>query len=359
MELLLFYLFIAVFFSFLCSFLEAALLSTTHSFIGGAVLENKPFAIKLQKFKDDIDKPLTAILTLNTFAHTLGAAGVGAQAQEIWGTEYLTVISIVLTLVILIFSEIIPKTIGATYWRQFSGFTAYTLQGMIYILYPFVVIAPWITKIFKSSKETSEISRYDLHMMTKLGESEGVIDKEESQIIQNLLRFNEITVHDIMTPRTVVVSEDEETTASNFFKNLKVRHFSRIPLYSESQENITGYVIKEDLIGDIISKEGKSRLNKFKRPITIIDIDVTLPKAYEQFIHNNEHIAAVYDEYKGFSGILTMEDIIETLLGVEIMDEYDSTEDLQLLARKSWEKRAKKLGIITEDDDNDISKGEL
>jgi len=337
----------------------AALLSTTHSFIGGAVFEKKPFALKLQKFKEDIDKPLTAILTLNTFAHTLGAAGVGAQAQEIWGTEYLTAISIILTLVILIFSEIIPKTIGATYWRQFSPFTAYTLQGMIFILYPFVIIAPVITKIFKSKKETSEISRYDLHMMTKLGESEGVIDKEESQIIQNLLRFNEITAHDIMTPRTVVVSEDEETTASNFFKNLKVRHFSRIPLYSESQENITGYVIKEDLISDIITKEGKSKLNKFKRPITIIDINVTLPRAYEQFIHNNEHIAAVFDEYNGFSGILTMEDIIETLLGVEIMDEYDSTEDLQLLARKNWEKRAKKLGIITEDDDNDVSKGEL
>ncbi|MCB0702779.1 MAG: hemolysin family protein [Candidatus Kapaibacterium sp.] len=356
MELLLIYLSIAVFFSFLCSFLEAALLSTTHSFISTELLENRPYAVKLKKFKDEVDKPLTAILTLNTFANTFGAAGVGAQAQNIWGTEYLTAISVALTLIILIVSEIIPKTIGAAYWKQFAPFIAYSLQGMVWILYPFVVLAPFITKRFKVKKEGSEISRYDIHMMTMLGETEGVLDKEESQIIQNLLRFDEITVHDIMTPRTVVVSEDENTTASDFFKNLKFRHFTRIPLYNETVENITGYVIKEDLINDIISKKGKSKLAKYKRPIRFISIDDTLPTAYEQFIHNNEHIAAVYDEYKGFSGILTMEDIIETLLGVEIMDEYDSTEDLQQFARKNWEKRAKKLGIISEDNDKDIIK---
>ena len=356
MELLLIYLFIAVFFSFLCSFLEAALLSTTHSFISAEVMEKRPYALKLKRFKDEIDKPLTAILTLNTFANTFGAAGVGAQAQAIWGTEYLTAISIALTLIILVISEIIPKTIGAAYWKQFAPFIAYTLQGMIWILYPFVLLAPIITNRFKSKKEGSEISRYDIHMMTMLGETEGVLDKEESQIIQNLLRFDEITVHDIMTPRTVVVSEDENTTASEFFNNKKIRHFTRIPLYNESVENITGYVIKEDLINDIIAMQGKSKLEKYKRPIRFVSIDDTLPIAYEQFIHNNEHIAAVYDEYKGFSGILTMEDIIETLLGVEIMDEYDSTEDLQQFARKNWEKRAKKLGIISEDDDKDIIK---
>lgn len=351
MELLLIYLFVAVIFSFLCSFLEAALLSTTHSFIAGQVMAGKPYANRLKSFKDEIDKPLTAILTLNTFANTFGAAGVGAQAQNIWGTEYLTAISVVLTLIILIVSEIIPKTIGAAYWKQLSPFIAYSLQLMVWVLYPFVLLAPHLTKIFKTKKEGTEISRYDLHMMTKLGETEGVLDREESQIIQNLLRFNEITVHDIMTPRTVVVSEDENTTAAMFFKNLKFRHFTRIPLYNGTVENITGYVIKEDLINDIIAKQGRSQLLQFKRPIRIISIDDTLPTAYEQFIHNNEHIAAVYDEYKGFSGILTMEDIIETLLGVEIMDEYDSTEDLQQFARKNWEKRAKKLGIISEDDD--------
>lgn len=356
MELLLIYLFVAVFFSFLCSFLEAALLSTSHSFISGEVMENRPYAFKLKRFKDEVDKPLTAILTLNTFANTFGAAGVGAQAQHIWGAEYLTAISVALTLIILIISEIIPKTIGAAYWKQVAPFVAYTVQIMIWLVYPFVILAPYITNRFKTKKEGSDISRYDIHMMTMLGETEGILDREESQIIQNLLRFDQITVHDIMTPRTVVVSENEKTTATDFFKNLKFRHFTRIPLYEGTAENITGYVIKEDLINDIISKQGKSKLEEYKRPIKFISIEDTLPKAYEQFIHNNEHIAAVYDEYKGFSGILTMEDIIETLLGVEIMDEYDSTEDLQQFARKNWQKRAKKLGIISEDDDKDIIK---
>lgn len=351
MELLLIYLFASIILSFCCSFLEASLLSTTHSYIAGEILANKPYAKRLKRFKDEIDKPLTAILTLNTFANTFGAAGVGAQAQALWGTEYLTAISVALTLTILLVSEIIPKTIGTAYWKPLSPIVAYALQFIVWLLYPVVKLAPFITKRFKSKKEGSEISRYDIHMMTQLGENEGVLDREESQIIQNLLRFDEITVHDIMTPRTVVVAENEATSVADFFKNLKFRHFTRIPIYAENVESITGYVIKEDLINDIISKQGKSKLVSFKRPIRFISIEDTLPTAYEQFIHNNEHIAAVYDEYKGFSGILTMEDVIETLLGVEIMDEYDSTEDLQQFARKNWEKRAKKLGIITEDDD--------
>ncbi|MFW6096091.1 MAG: CNNM domain-containing protein, partial [Bacteroidota bacterium] len=205
MGLLLVYLFIALFFSFLCSMLEASLLSTTPSFIAAKVNEKKRYGIVLKKFKEKIDTPLAAILTLNTFAHTVGAAGVGAQAQEIWGDEYLSVISALLTIIILIFSEIIPKTIGASYWKGLAPFTATTLQILIYSpLYPVVILSKYITKILNKKKAEAVLSRSEFQAMTEIGIKEGIFKEEESRILINLMKFNNIVVKSIMTPRTVV-----------------------------------------------------------------------------------------------------------------------------------------------------------
>lgn len=349
MELLLIYLFIALFFSFICSFLEAGLLSTNQSFIASLKEEGKKYGNYLEDYKQNIDKPLTAILTLNTFAHTLGAAGVGSQALLLWGNEYITIVSLVITIIILYFSEIIPKTLGANYWKPTAFLISYSLRGLVFILYPFVFLSIYFTRFLKKSVKVSEITRQEFGMMTKMSEEEGILESDESQIIQNLLKFSEIKVKNIMTPRPVIFSIDQNYIIQDFFREKYIRTFSRIPIYKENPENIIGYVIKEDLLDDLILHKGINSLSKYKREISHIHEDTPLPEVYEQFIKNREHIAIVVDDYHGLSGLLSMEDVIETLLGVEIIDELDSVDDLQNYARKNWEKRAKRIGLINDE----------
>lgn len=349
MTLLVVYLLIALLFSFLCSLMEAVILSVSPAFVTTKVKEGKDYALRLKKYKDNIDRPLAAILTLNTFAHTVGAAGVGAQAQLIWGNEYLSVISAILTLLILIFSEIIPKTIGANYWANLTPFTVYTLRILMVILYPFVIISQWITKIFNINKRKSVLSRADFSAMAELAEEEGVFDKGESMIIQNIAKFNSLKASDIMTPRMVLFAAQEDTTTSNFYKENPDLVFSRIPVYKESMDQINGYIMKDDLLTSLV--EGKKRipLSKIKRDILIVYEKLSMPSLYQKFIEENEHLALVVDEYGGTEGIVTLEDVIETILGLEIVDETDNTEDLQKLARESWGKRAKKMGLKKEE----------
>ena len=349
MTLLVVYLLIALLFSFLCSLMEAVILSVSPAFVTTKAKEGKDYALRLKKYKDNIDRPLAAILTLNTFAHTVGAAGVGAQAQLIWGNEYLSVISAILTLLILIFSEIIPKTIGANYWANLTPFTVYTLRILMVILYPFVIISQWITKIFNINKRKSVLSRADFSAMAELAEEEGVFDKGESMIIQNIAKFNSLKASDIMTPRMVLFAAQEDTTTSNFYKENPDLVFSRIPVYKESMDQINGYIMKDDLLTSLV--EGKKRipLSKIKRDILIVYEKLSMPSLYQKFIEENEHLALVVDEYGGTEGIVTLEDVIETILGLEIVDETDNTEDLQKLARESWGKRAKKMGLKKEE----------
>lgn len=338
MILLITYLFVALFFSFLCSILEAVILSTTPSFIEIKIEQNKRYAKDLKKLKENIDKPLAAILTLNTFAHTVGAAGVGAQAQIIWGSEYLSLISIILTLLILFFSEIIPKTLGATYWKQLAPFAASILELLIFILYPFVVISNFLTKLI-GKKEDSIITRDDFSVLATIGSKSGVFDKEESQIIKNLIEFKKIFIKDIMTPRTVVTSADEELLINEFYKNNKNLQFSRLPLYKDQSDNITGFCLKDDILAAIIENRGNEKLRSLKREILIVFEMTPVHKLLKTMIEQGEQIALVINEYGGMEGVVTIEDFVETLLGLEIVDETDIHEDMQQLAREVWEKK--------------------
>lgn len=349
MTLLLLYLSIALIFSFLCSLLEAALLSITPSHVGVTAQENPSLGKHLQEFKDNIDRPLAAILTVNTFAHTIGAAGVGAQAQIIWGEEYLSVISAVLTIIILIFSEIIPKTLGANYWKQLTPFTVTTLRILIYSpLYPLIVLSQFITKRLKRDKNKSVLSRADFTAMAELGIKEGIFKRGESQILRNILRFNQILVRHIMTPRTVIHGAQEDMPIVDFFKHVKTLRFSRIPVYQNSLDDINGYVLKDEVLSKLIDNEGQLPLSSIKREIEVVTEYMPIPELFSRLLKEQNHIALVVDEYGGTAGIVTMEDIIETLLGMEIMDEMDSVEDMQKWARDNWEKRAKGIGFKLE-----------
>ena len=347
MILLFVYLFIALFFSFLCSLLEAALLSITPSFIAAKVNENKSYARSLKKFKEEVDLPLSATLTLNTFAHTIGAAGVGAQAQKVWGNEYLSITSAVLTLLILILSEIIPKTIGASFWKRLAPFTARTLTVLIYSpLYPFIVLSKFITKILNKQKGSAILSRAEFQAMAEIGVQEGIFKKEESQILMNLMKFNNIVVKSIMTPRTVVVASSEDTTIKNFFEKYQKIRVSRIPIYRENIDNISGYVLKDDLMQNMIDKKWHRQLKTLSRNIMVVNEKMPIIRLFYKLIQQKEHIAMVVGEYGEMSGIVTMEDVIETLLGAEIVDELDNIEDMQKQAMQIWERRAKRLGLI-------------
>lgn len=346
MTLFFIYLSIAVFVSFLCSILEAVLLSTTPAFINIKIREGKKTGQDLKKFKDNIDKPLAAILTLNTFANTAGAAGVGAQAQLVWGNEYVTIVSIALTLIILFFSEIIPKTIGAVYWENLAGFTSATLKVLVVLLMPVVWISQFLTRILKKDNQKSVLSRADFRAMTEIGLEDGVFRESESTIIKNLLNFNSITVENIMTPRTVVIAEDEDMTLLEFTKKHPEFLFSRIPVYKKRIDSVTGFVLKDEILQNLLQKTDIKQLKDIRRKIQVVPEIVPIPELFKLLIEKSTHIAMVVDEYGGMAGIVTMEDIIETLLGLEITDELDKVEDLRELARSNWKKRAKKLGLI-------------
>lgn len=353
MKLLIIFFTLSIVVSFLCSIWEAVLLSITPSFINRKVQENSRIGKDLKKFKQDIDRPLSAILTLNTIAHTVGAIGVGAQAAKIFGSgTYIlgipseSVIAGVMTLAILILSEIIPKTLGANMWRQLAPSTVRSIKFLLFILAPFVWLSQLITKNLKKEKGKSIFSRADLAAMAHASEESGVLDKSESTIIKNLLRFEEVAVRDIMTPRTVVVKANENMTLMEFYKLHQPLHFSRIPIYSGDPEHITGVVLKYEILQLLVEDKDDLQLAELRRDILAVLDGLPLPKLFEQMTKERSHIAIVVDEYGSLAGLVTMEDLLETLLGLEIVDESDGAVDLQKLAREKWKSRAKKLGLI-------------
>ncbi|QCE41084.1 CNNM domain-containing protein [Psychroserpens sp. NJDZ02] len=353
MALLLFYGTISIFFSFLCSILEAVLLSVTPTFINLKKKEGKSFATNLEELKKDVDRPLIAILTLNTIAHTVGAILVGKEAEGLYGNGDgygVFIVSAVMTLLILVASEIIPKTIGATYWKSLAGFTTTALNILIFPLKwtGLLWLMQLTTKLIGGKGHGSVLSREGFLVMADMAHDEGVFEGNESKIIKNLLTFKEVFAKNVMTPRTVMKSENEETTVEDFFnRNMNLR-FSRIPVYSETEDNIKGLVLKDEIFKEMALGNGSKKLVELKRDIIIVDRNLPIPTLFEQLVETRNHMALVVDEYGSVSGIVTMEDVIETLLGMEIMDESDNVSDLQSLARKSWESRAKKLGIIDE-----------
>jgi len=365
MGLLIFYAIISIFFSFLCSILEAVLLSITPTFINVKKKEGKAYATELEELKKDVDRPLIAILTLNTIAHTVGAILVGVQAKvayaELYGTTkrsvlgieftedvMVGVVSTIMTILILVASEIIPKTIGATYWKQLANFTSKALNVLIFPLKWTGIL--WIlqltTKLIGGKGHGSVLSREGFVAMADIAQEEGVFEENESKVIKNLLTFKEVQAKDVMTPRTVMKTESEKTSIETFFEANQNIRFSRIPVYTEDPDNITGLVLKAEVFKEMALGNGSKPLSEIKRNIIIVNRSLPIPTLFEQLVESRNHMALVVDEYGSVSGLVTMEDVIETLLGLEIMDESDNVSDLQLLARKSWETRAKRLGLI-------------
>lgn len=348
MTLLLLYVSLAVGVSFLCSIMEAVLLSITPSYVAALEDEDAAAGARVRELKEDIDRPLAAILTLNTFAHTLGAAGAGAQATAVFGNAYIGAFSLVLTLVILIASEIIPKTLGAVYWRKLAGPVARLLKPTIWLLYPLVLLSQALTRLLSRDADETQVSRAELAALARIGVEEGVFEKQESRILQSLFRFNELSARDVMTPRTVMVAFPEETPLQEI-ADLEVP-FSRLPLFSRDRDHITGFVLKTDLLEALADDRQDLSAGDLRRPILTVPHTLPLPGLFDQLLERREHIALVVGEYGGTEGLATMEDVVETLLGMEIVDEADTEHDMQSAAREQWRKRAVRLGLVDEGD---------
>ncbi|MEW8396564.1 MAG: hemolysin family protein [Candidatus Thiodiazotropha sp.] len=351
MLLLTVYVLIALGFSFLCSIAEAVILSVTHPYISVLDQEGNRAAPILREMKRDINDPLAAILTLNTTAHTIGAAGAGAQAAVVFGSGYVGVASRVLTFMILVFSEIIPKTLGASYWRQLAPVTAYTLKFIIWILYPFVVMSAMLTRLLSRGKAHGQFRRDEFTAMAEAGIEEGKLDQHESLILKNLFLLRDTRVTDVMTPRTVVFSLDEKVLVKDYFDKHNSSRFSRIPVYHKDRDHVTGFVLRSDLLLSHARGNSENSLDVYRREMPAIPDNSSLQVAFELFIEKRSHIMLVVDEYGSMEGILTLEDILETMLGIEIVDEGDRIDDMRKLARRLWKKRANRMGLEVDDQD--------
>ncbi len=349
MTLLLTYLFFALSVSFICSLAEAVLLSTGIPYLKTKIESGGKSEFKLLRQKEDVDKSLSAILSLNTIAHTVGAAGVGAQATIVFGEAYFGIVSAVLTLLILILTEIIPKTLGANYNKELVGIAAGSIQIMIFISYPIVKTSSFLTRLLSKDGVDLTTSREEISTLVSIGTEEGVFAEKENIIIQNLIRLKSIRISDIKTPRVVVVVSDENMTLREFWEQKDYFHFSRIPVYGKNKDDITGYVLRAKVFEMLAEDCFDVRLKDIKRPIQVFYGSITLFKAWNELLTKREHISLVVDEYGGMDGIVTLEDFIETLLGFEIIDEKDQIEDMQDYALKRWKESQTKQNLNASD----------
>lgn len=332
MALLLFYLALALCVSFLCSILEAVLLSVTPTYI--AALDDRVGHKRLLiEQKRDVDSAISSILILNTIAHTMGAAGVGAEATRIFGVEWQTAIAVVLTLLILYVSEIIPKTLGATYWRLLAGPASRIIAFLVRVLAPFLWISRQITRLIRTRDTHHTTTREEISAMAEIGEQSGVLDDNEGQLIENLLDLRDITVGQILTPRSVVFALEAGETIASALEYEGVLIYSRIPIYEGERDNLVGLVFAKTILTHNAMGDSRDEpLRSIMRPIHSVPASMAVYFLLDQFIQRKEHLFAVHDEFKQFSGLVTLEDVIETLLGREIVDELDTVEDLQQLA---------------------------
>ncbi|MGO1250016.1 CNNM domain-containing protein [Psychrobacter sp.] len=350
--LLIFFVALAIGVSFACSLAESVLLSMTPSFIADVEETNPKKAGMLKKLKvDNIDQSLAAILTLNTVAHTLGSIGAGAQATIVFGSAWFGLFSAIMTLAILFISEIIPKTLGTLYWRQMSGLVAYFVRGIILLLYPLIWVSERLTKLLVRGKEPQTFSRREFAALASIGEESGQIDPLESRIIRNLLAFGAIKVEDIMTPRSVMLSFEEHKTVAELLVDRPKLTFSRLPIYDGDLDSITGFVLKTDMLLAKVNHNVHKPLTDFKREITFVFSKMKLFDLLDLMLKNRVHIAITVGEYGEVKGLVTLEDVFETLLGLEIVDEIDRVEDMQALARQMMDRRVERLGMKMSDDE--------
>jgi CBS domain containing-hemolysin-like protein len=349
MTLLILFVAFALIVSFLCSIMEAVLLSVTPSYVAALEGDHPTVARRLRQLKEDVDRPLAAILTLNTMANTVGAAGAGAQVARVFGSAYLAVFTAGLTLAILFLSEIIPKTLGAVYWRPLAPATVTLLRIIIPVLWPLVALARRLTRLISRGKRGMAVQRDEFTALAELGAKEGVFRAEESRVLKNLFRLGSLRTKHIMTPRIVVFAVPERQTVGEVLREHSEFRFSRIPVYGEDLDDVTGYVLKDDLLLCGARDQHDRQMREIRREILVIPETLSLSQLLERFLDSREHIALVVDEYGGTAGVVAMEDVVETVLGLEIVDEADKHKDMQELAREQWLRRAKRLGLVGED----------
>lgn len=334
--------------SFLCSVAEAVMLSVSPSFILKLEQEKVRGAAVLKSVKANIDRSLAAILTLNTIAHTIGAGGAGAEAAKAFGDENVTLSMAILTLLILFLSEIIPKTIGAVYWRGLATWTARFVQWLIWLLFPLIFVSELLTKLLTRGKSVHGFNREEFRAMADIGAAGGHLDAKESRILKNLFRFPELCAEDIMTPSTVVFALQQDLSVAEVLNQHADISFSRIPIYGENRDDVTGFVLKTDLLLDQYRNDGKTVLRELKRDIHAVDEDKPLTFVLEQLLDhrdNTKHVLLVVDKYGGMEGLLTLEDVVETLIGFDIVDEADQINNMRKLAREKWKARRERNGL--------------
>ena len=329
MTLLLAYFFLALFLSFLCSLLEAVLLSTPASYSSILAKQNSSHGERLERFKENINRPLAAILTLNTFAHTLGAAGVGAQTLELYGESSVAIASGILSLLILVFSEIIPKTIGSVYWRGLIGNTTLIIEILIFFTYPLVLLAEYISNF---GEDEATVTREEVIAMAEMGEDEGVLEEQETDIIENTLKLKDVKVKDIMTPRSVIFALNSDLTVGQVLEEHETLDFTRIPIFKGNLDSIQGMVNRYEIINRKAEDQFSTRMHEICQEVPLVNENDPIDKVLELFIKNRDHMALVNNDSNTLTGLITLEDAIETILGKEIVDEHDSVVDMRDLA---------------------------
>lgn len=352
MLLLLIFLAGAMLISFLCSILESVLMSTPLSYITMKEEEDRQSgkknstATRFRNYKSDNAKPIAAILSLNTIANTIGAAGVGSQATQVFGSQWFGLVSAVTTILILVFSEIIPKTIGTNYWRALMPFATNTIRVLIFLMYPLVLLIQLLTRLITRRDQEAAVSREEVAALADVGEDEGVIDEDENKIIQNVIKLDNVKAFDVMTPRVVAAVASENMTLRDFYQEEECSHFSRIPVYSDDPEFITGYILRSDALEYLTEDKFNMTLGELRREIPYFNEEMSISDIWEQLLKRKVQIGLIIDEYGAFQGIITMEDIIETIFGLEIIDENDEVSDMQQYARERWQQRQRKFATL-------------
>lgn len=352
--LLVIFVLMAVGVSFACSLAESTLLSMTPSYIAD-IKETDPKKSEMLKTlkQDKVDQSLAAILTLNTIANTMGSIGAGAQATIVFGSAWFGVFSAVMTLAILTLSEIIPKTLGTVYWRQLSSFVGYFVRAIIIVLFPIIWLSERLTKLLVKDKEQDKFSRTEFAALASVGEESGHIDPLESRIIRNLLAFGALKVEDIMTPRSVILAFEQTETVAEVFANRPKLSFSRLPIYDQELDSVTGFVLKTDLLLAKANGHLNQPLSQYSRDMNFVFNKMRLFDLLDLMLKDRIHISLVVGEYGEVKGLVTLEDVLETLLGLEIVDEIDRVEDMQELAKQLMEKRVERLGMQVQDAEED------
>lgn len=341
MGILITFFLLALFLSFLCSLMESVLLSVSVTYVGLLEKEGRAGGKHLHSLKRNINKPLTAILTINTVANTVGATVVGAQIHRLYGGGFVALGSGILTFSILVFSEIIPKTIGAVYWKALAIPSAHIIRGLIMITWPFVYMSEFLSHLIKPKEEQQKVSREEMLMMAEMGEDEGTLQEQESEIIENLLNLRDVKASEVLTPRTVVFAVEASETVGEVITKYSPIAFSRIPVFEGDLDNIIGLVHRYTIINKQAEDHFNVTMKELVMPIQTVHESESVARVLDTFVKLRQHIFLVVDDFGSTAGIITLEDAIETLLGVEIVDEHDAVVDMRKLAKERWHRMKK------------------